>query len=194
MIDPELGGQVVLACGCTAGAGRAAARLFAAEGAWVAVAFRSDIAGAKSLVDEIRAEGGRAIPAPGDVSTPEGAWTLARYVEHEWARIDVLLHANSLATPDEQAPDPTPILTELAPAMRERGVGRAVVLQTDAAPGDFGRILADQYGGPGLLVNAILLPPAQEQLYEPAARAALFLASPWNSGMSGTTLDLTNRR
>jgi 3-oxoacyl-[acyl-carrier protein] reductase len=84
MIDTGLQRRVVLISGATQVVGRSAARLFAAEGAWIAVNELVDLHGAKALVDAIRSDGGRAMLAPGDVRTPEGAWTVARYVEHEW--------------------------------------------------------------------------------------------------------------
>ena len=189
MIDNELRGKVVLACGATQGAMRAAARLFGSAGAWVAVVYRSDIVGAKSLVDEIRAAGGRALPTPGDVRTQEGAWSTARFVESEWAQIDVLLFASPLASEEEAALDPTPTLDEVLGGMRGRGWGRVVLVRPhdfseDAPPVD------PALASLGILANTLLLPGSTQlaHLEELAAWTALFLGSGWNSRTSGATI------
>ena len=191
MIDIGLHGRVVLVSGATRGVGCAAARLFAAAGAWVAVNYRADLHGAKVLVDTIRSAGGCALLAPGDVRTAAGAWTVARYVEQEWGQIDVLLHAAAPLGSDESAADARPLLAELAPEMRARGWGRVVILG-EAGTTMTGRELAVQWGAPGLLVNVLLRPADQqpERLDEALARAMLFLGSAWNSDLTGATLDV----
>ena len=129
-----LQGKVALVCGGTDGVGRISARFFAAHGAWVAVAFRSDLAGARGLADQIRSDGGRAILVPGDVGTREGAWQVARYVEHEWGHIDVLLNASLVTGQKEERPhDHSIIVRELLPDMQKRAWGRIV---TFWPPGD----------------------------------------------------------
>ena len=187
---------MALAIGATEGdgLGRVAARLFAAQGAWIAVCFRADYRGAKSLVDEIRSDGGRALAVPGDVRTPEGAWAVARYVEQEWAQIDVLLHAAGLAGPDEVAPDPMPLVSELAPGMRARHWGRVVILAaagaTEAGSTD-GSELHTQVGGQGLLINTLRI-PADVQAAHPdeVARCALYFGSAWNRCITGAELSI----
>ncbi|HYO49528.1 MAG TPA: SDR family NAD(P)-dependent oxidoreductase [Chloroflexia bacterium] len=191
MIDTGLSGRVALVIGATEGLGRVVARLFAAHGAWVAVCFRTDYQRAKSLVDEIRSDGGRALTVPGDARTSEGAWAAARYVEQEWAQIDVLLHAGGLAGPDEFAADPAPLISELVPGMRGRCWGRAVIFKRADST-----VASDPYlhfGGKGLLINTLLVPeqPQTECIYE-AARCALFFGSAWNSGITGTQLTPCN--
>ncbi len=187
MIDAGLRGRVALVSGATQGVGRAAAQLFAAEGAWIAVNYRTDVHGAKALVDAIRSDGGRALLAPGDVRTPAGAWTVARYVEHEWAQIDILLHTAPLLGPGESAPATTPLLAELAPGMRERGWGRIVVF----CPSDMlDRAATPTLGAvPQVLANVVCLPGGERPTWldEAVARAALFLGSDWNRCLSGMT-------
>lgn len=187
MIDTGLSGRVALVIGATEGLGRVVARLFAAHGAWVAVCFRADYQRAKSLVDEIRSDGGRGLVVPGDARTSEGAWATARYVEQEWAQIDVLLHAGSLVGLDEVAADPAPLISELAPGMRGRCWGRAVIFK-----GATSIVASDpylQFGGGGLLINTLLVPenPSTECMHE-AARCALFFGSAWNAGITGAQL------
>jgi NAD(P)-dependent dehydrogenase (short-subunit alcohol dehydrogenase family) len=191
MIDTGLRGRVVLVSGATRSVGRVAAQVFAAEGAWIAVNYRADVAGAKSLVDAIRSDGGRALLAPGDVRTSEGAWTVARYVEHEWAQIDILLHAAALLGSDEIAADATPLLTELVLGMCARGWGRTVVLSPSGTTG-IGRDLAARWGAPDVLVNVLLLSPGDDLKgrEEAVARTMLFLGSAWNMCVTGATLDI----
>ena len=188
---------MALVCGSTQGLGRVVARLFATEGAWIAVNFRADIEGAKSLVDEIRSDGGRALLVPGDVRTYEGAWTVARYVEQEWAQVDVLLHAASLLGPDEAVSDPAPLISELAPGMRERHWGRVVIFKEATSIG--GSDLYSQLSGQGLLINTLKLPAGSRPAYVDEvgvgpracpARCALFFGSAWNTGISGAELSV----
>lgn len=62
----SLSGKVAVVTGASAGIGRAAARLFAQQGAAVVVGARREKE-LSELVDEIRQEGGRAAFVPGDV-------------------------------------------------------------------------------------------------------------------------------
>lgn len=190
MIDMGLHGRVALVSGATQGVGRVAAQLFAANGAWIAVNYRTDVHGAKALVDTIRSAGGRALLAPADVRTPAGAWRVARYVEHEWAQIDILLHTAALLGPDEDTPDATPLLAELAPGMREHGWGRVALFRPSsmADPG----CDHDQWETAAILANVICLPAGERRAWldEVAARAALFLSSGWNRCVTGMTFTI----
>jgi len=197
LIDTGLSGRVALIIGAAEGdadgdgVGRAVARLFAAQGAWVAVCFRADYRGAKALVDEIRSDGGRALAVPGDARTPEGAWAAARYVEQEWAQVDVLLHAGGLAGPNESAVDPVPLIAELAPGMRDRRWGRILIFKVPDAMMGHDPYL--QWGGEGVLINSLLVPerPPTECI-DRAARCALFYASAWNTSITGVQLSASS--
>jgi NAD(P)-dependent dehydrogenase (short-subunit alcohol dehydrogenase family) len=70
--DDRLSGRRALITGASSGIGREVASRFAAEGARVACGGR-DPERTQATVDRIRAAGGQAWPALGDVSTPEGA-------------------------------------------------------------------------------------------------------------------------
>lgn len=185
MIDTGLSRRVALAIGATDGdgLGREVARLFAAQGAWIAVCFRADYRGARSLVDQIRSDGGRALVVPGDARTQEGAWAAARYVEQEWAQIDVLLHAGGLVSPDESAIDPVPVVSELAPGMRDRRWGRMLIFKLTGSTGAHDSYLT--WGGEGVLINTLLVPahPPTECM-DGAARCALFFGSAWNTSIT----------
>jgi NAD(P)-dependent dehydrogenase (short-subunit alcohol dehydrogenase family) len=191
MIDIGLHRRVALVTGAAYGLGRASAALFAAAGAWVAVNYRADIHGAKSLVDAIRSDGGRALLAPGDLRTSEGAWTVARYVEHEWGQIDIVLHTAALLSSDEIVTDPFPLLSELTPGMHARDWGRVVVVNPPG-PAVSGHELALRWGAPKVLINAVLLASfdQSQRLAEAVAPAILFFGSSWNSGLTGTTLTI----
>jgi NAD(P)-dependent dehydrogenase (short-subunit alcohol dehydrogenase family) len=191
MIDFGLHKRVALVTGAAYGLGRVCAELLAAAGAWVAVNERSDIHGAKSLLDAIRSDGGRALLAPGDIRTPEGAWTVARYVEDEWGQIDIVLHTAALLRSDEFVTDPFPLLSELTPGMHARDWGRVMVVHPPG-PAVSGHELALRWGAPNVLVNTVLLasmdlPP---RLAEAVAPAILFFGPGWNSGLTGTTLTI----
>ena len=179
-----LHGRVALITGATQGIGRRVARLFAAEGSWIAVNYFADNKGAKSLIDEIRSEGGRALLAAGSIGDAEGAWKVARHVELEWAQIDVLVHTAALLGGDESVPDAMPLLAELIPGMTERGWGRAVILNP------VNNVFGPQYSG--VLTNIIRCATTRqaELAGDAAARLALFLGSDWNACLTGHTFEI----
>jgi hypothetical protein len=187
LTDPGLRGRVALITGAAHGLGYQIARQFGAHGAWVAINYFADNLGAKSLLDTIRSEGGRAMMSAGNVRDAEGAWKVARYVELEWAQIDVLIHTAALLEGHETVSDPAALLADLLPGMRERGWGRVVLLQwSDAPPA----AIPSDTGG--VLVNTIMVPRGYSDA-DGAARLALCLGSGWNVCLTGTIVQLVSR-
>jgi 3-oxoacyl-[acyl-carrier protein] reductase len=76
----SLSGKTALVTGGSRGIGRATARALAEAGAYVIVHYGRAADEAKSLVDAIRATGGRADAVQADLSVPDGADTLAKLV------------------------------------------------------------------------------------------------------------------
>ena len=87
----RLKGKVALITGASRGQGAAIARLFAAEGAHVAVGARSDEAGA-ATVREIRESGGKALFVHLDVTNEDDWRTAVRMTVSSFGRLDVLVN------------------------------------------------------------------------------------------------------
>ena len=87
----RLEGKVAIITGGTSGMGRAAAELFAREGAKVAIGGRR-IEKGEIVVDGIRKEGGSAIFVHTDVSKTENVRNLIEKTVSEYGTIDVLFN------------------------------------------------------------------------------------------------------
>jgi len=90
-----LSGKVAIVTGASSGIGRAAAALFAREGASVVVAGRRQAA-LDELVSEIAARGGHATALAGDVTNERFAEALVERATSEFGGVDVAL--NNAAT------------------------------------------------------------------------------------------------
>jgi 3-oxoacyl-[acyl-carrier protein] reductase len=87
---PDLAGKVVLVTGSSRGIGTAIARLFAEQGAKVAVHGR-DVSATSSVQREIERGGGRAIQVTGDVTRFEHIEMMREQIERELGAIDILV-------------------------------------------------------------------------------------------------------
>ncbi len=85
----RLDGKVALITGAASGQGRAAARLFAANGARIVVADIDD-AGAKETVSMIEADGGEAAAVHADVSEQADAEAMVDFTVETFGSVDVL--------------------------------------------------------------------------------------------------------
>jgi NAD(P)-dependent dehydrogenase (short-subunit alcohol dehydrogenase family) len=85
---PALANKVAIITGASSGIGRAAAKLFAEEGARVVVAARRQ-AELDALVKEIAADGGEAVALAGDVADEDFARALVALAEQRYGGLDV---------------------------------------------------------------------------------------------------------
>ena len=140
--DTRLAGRTAIVTGASSGIGEAIARVLAASGAEVVVGGR-DVGRATAVVDAIKAAGGAAHAVPADLSgtydqlrqfTASATWALG-------GRVDILVNnagvypvlpTAMLADEDLDAVlatnvrAPHVLVSELAPAMAERGTGAIV--------------------------------------------------------------------
>ena len=93
-----LEGRTALVTGSGHGIGRAIALAFAAEGADVAVNYRSNEAGAAEVANEIEMLGRRALVVQADVSQVEPVRAMVEQVEREFRRIDILVNNAGFVT------------------------------------------------------------------------------------------------
>lgn len=86
-----LEGKVALITGASSGIGAVTAKLFAKEGAKVAIlARRMGVLEEKAA--EIRAEGGKCLPIAGDVTDPEGCNAAVQKIIDTYGRLDILVN------------------------------------------------------------------------------------------------------
>lgn len=93
----DLAGQVALVTGGSRGIGAAICRRLAADGAAVAVNYRSSADAAKAVVAGIEEAGGRAVAVGGDVADHTQAEEMVRQVMAELGGLDVLVNNAGVA-------------------------------------------------------------------------------------------------
>ena len=93
----KLQDRVAIVTGAASGIGAASARLFAAEGAKLALVDKNE-GGLKKVASEIKTRGGSAITITADVSNNAKARSGVERVIKRWGRIDVLLTAAGAST------------------------------------------------------------------------------------------------
>ena len=151
-MDLQLAGQVVLVTGGSKGIGLAAARMFAAEGAHVAIVARNrddlEAAGRKVTESGQRARTpGKVVAITGDLASPDVPSRVAREVEDALGPIDVLVNNVGLAyqvafhdVTDEQWDELWQLnlmsyvrmSRAVLPSMRARGTGAMVHVSSTA--------------------------------------------------------------
>ena len=89
---PDLRGKVVLITGASTGIGAAAARAFGANGAKVAVNFRSSRSEAEAVGEDIRRSGGESHLICRDVTEPDAARDVVAETVKAFGRLDVLVN------------------------------------------------------------------------------------------------------
>ena len=93
----KLKDRVAIVTGGASGIGAASARLFAAEGAKLALVDQDEV-GLGQVAADIEAAGGSAITIPADVSSDAEARAGVDRVMEKWGRVDVLLTAAGMST------------------------------------------------------------------------------------------------
>src|SRR3984893_6004236 len=92
---PSITNKIALVTGASRGMGRATALALAAAGARVLVHYGRNADEAKSVVDQIRAAGGRADALAADLSAPDGAHALAAQVRNLIGNRLTIIRANA---------------------------------------------------------------------------------------------------
>jgi 3-oxoacyl-[acyl-carrier protein] reductase len=94
-MDLGLAGRVVLITGAGGGAGPTLVDAFAAEGASVAVHYRSSAGRAEGAVEQIRRAGGRAVAVRADLGSTDELEAMVGTIEDELGAVGVLVTATS---------------------------------------------------------------------------------------------------
>jgi 3-oxoacyl-[acyl-carrier protein] reductase len=164
----RLDGKVAIITGAGSGIGRAAAMLFAREGARVTVVDREAEAG-QATADAIRSEAGEAMFVEADVADAASAEAMVRRTTGEWDRVDILysnagisMNATSVEDIDDAFFDQMYAVNvrsvylgakHVAPQMKKQGSG--VILSTGSASGIRPRPGASAYSASKAAVIAL---------------------------------------
>ncbi len=169
-MDLQLKGKRAIVTGSTAGIGVGIAQSLAREGVRVAINGRSERRGLE-VVEQIRAEGGDAVLALGNVATDEGADAAVAATLAAFGGVDILVNnaggfagSGSMTTVFDVTPDEwmrtidmnvgaaIRMIQRLAPAMKEAGWGRIIQITSGIAMTPSGNT-PDYAGAKAALVN-----------------------------------------
>ena len=141
----SLSGQVAVIVGASSGVGRAAAVLFAREGAKVVAAARREDR-LQSLKDELAREERDITVRPADASNAKDMQQLAQAALEQFGRIDILVFASGTNTPDRAMERLTPEIWNslidtnlngafyathaILPSMRKAGSGHLIYISS----------------------------------------------------------------
>jgi len=103
MVGIDLRGKRALVTGGSRGVGRAVARLIAAAGADVGIAYHARHTDAQEVVRELRAHGVKAWAEAGDVAEPGTASRLAERCVQEFGGLDVFVGSAGIWPPEDVA-------------------------------------------------------------------------------------------
>jgi NAD(P)-dependent dehydrogenase (short-subunit alcohol dehydrogenase family) len=165
-MDLQLAGKVALVTGSSRGTGEAIAKGLAAEGALVIV-HGPTVADAAPVAEAIRAAGGQAHVAAGDIATDAGGAEIAAAALAPTGAVDILV--NNYGTTSQGAWLETPsedwiaiyekntlsaarMIRALVPAMRARGWGRVIQIGTIGSTRP-GAGMPHYYASKGALAN-----------------------------------------
>jgi NAD(P)-dependent dehydrogenase (short-subunit alcohol dehydrogenase family) len=150
-VDLQLSGKRAVVTGSSSGIGEAIAKALAAEGAAVVVHGRRE-SEANRVAGAIRAAGGTAVVALGDLGTDAGADAVARAAHDAFDGADILVN-NAGAFPQRPWLESTAdewndlynqnvgsmvrLITRLVPGMKRRGWGRVISIASGVATTPF---------------------------------------------------------
>lgn len=183
---PELRGKHALVTGAARGFGRAIALRLAREGVKVVVNYRRSMTDANKVVEEIKSEGGWAIPIRADIGKEESLDRMFEEIKEELGFLDILVANAAFGVPGNML-EATPHYWEVTLASSARSLlsmtqrmiplmrdnwGRIVSISSDggrkvipgygvvgpakAALESITRGLAYELAGRGVLVNGVL--------------------------------------
>ncbi len=123
----ELEGKIAIVTGASRGVGKGIAKVFALEGAAVAIAARTEAADKRlpgtiyQTAEEIAAEGGRALPLRCDVSSEEDVRAMVDRTLEEYGRVDILVNNAGGAFSYQKVQDLPPARFDQTIAVNVRG-------------------------------------------------------------------------
>ena len=151
----KLSGQYALVTGASRGIGHAIATMLAAEGASIAINYRSGASEAQALAQQLRERGTETLLLQGDVSE-RSTWTdMVQKIRNAWGRLDILVN-NAGITRDKTLRKMTDAdwlgvihtnlnacyfgVTAIMPLMIERNYGRIINISSFVGQaGNFGQ-------------------------------------------------------